>query len=235
VTVPALLARAPDQWVQVRRKINGVNGFPVEHLIFGREERVPSLERYQPRFPITALGKRLAADLGRAIGALHGAVTADEARGWGFAETAYLDILDQVAIRLSAFPALADLHTAVPPLRTWFAALPADPVVALRDLQMHNLAMSGADGRLLGLFDFDDAAVAHRLEDFKYLPSMGIEFVTTALDSYAETGHPPLSLSAVWRFHVLSALEHFLFVDENSRRWGEIADWSRRAVAAQPE
>jgi aminoglycoside phosphotransferase (APT) family kinase protein len=234
VTVPKVVGQSERGWVQIRRKIPGVNGFPVEDLIFGRGPKVPSVERYRPDFAITDQGRRLARDLGGAIAGIQQALDAVEARAWGFGDTDYLKMLDDVAVTLARFPSLADLQAAVPPLRSWFAALPPDPVLACRDLQMHNLAMSPDDGRLLGLFDFDDAAVAHRLEDFKYLPSMGIEFTSLALDGYASAGGPRLGLPAVWRFHLLSALEHFLFVPPDAPRWVEIADWSRRALAAMP-
>jgi len=71
-------------------------------------------------------------------------------------------------------------------------------------------------------------------EDFKYLPSMGIEFTSLSLEGYASAGGPWLDLPAVWRLHLLSALEHFLFVPPDAPRWLEIADWSRRALAAMP-
>jgi aminoglycoside phosphotransferase (APT) family kinase protein len=234
LAVPALIGEWERGRVQIRRKIAGVNGFPVEDLIFGRGPKVPSVERYRPEFTITDQGRRLAGDLGRAIAAIQNAINPVEAREWGFEDTDYLEVLDQVAAALARFSVLADLQAAVPPLRTWFAALPPDPVLAVRDLQMHNLAMDPDDGRLLGLFDFDDAGIAHRLEDFKYLPSMGIEFTRLALDGYAGAGGPRLELPAVWRFHLLSALEHFLFVPPEAPRWAEIADWSRRALAAMP-
>jgi aminoglycoside phosphotransferase (APT) family kinase protein len=234
LAVPALVGEWERGRVQIRQKIDGVNGFPVEELIFGRPRRVPSVERYRPDFTITEQGRRLGGDLGRAIAAIQDALDAVEAREWGFEDTDYLGVLDRVGETLARFPSLADLQAAVPPLRAWFAALAPDPVLAVRDLQMHNLAMDPDDGRLLGLFDFDDAGVAHRLEDFKYLPSMGIEFIRLALDGYASAGGPRLELPAVWRFHLLSALEHFLFVPPEAPRWAEIADWSRRALAAMP-
>ena len=89
-------------------------------------------------------------------------------------------------------------------------------------------------GALSGIFDFDDAAVAHRLEDFKYLLSFGIGFTRLALDAYAGAGGPRLSLDDVGRFHLLSALEHFLFVAEDSARWPQIVEWTRAALDCFP-
>jgi aminoglycoside phosphotransferase (APT) family kinase protein len=98
------------------------------------------------------------------------------------------------------------------------------------DLGMHNMAVDSSTGVLSGIFDFDEAAVAHRLEDFKYLPSFGIAFTRLALDAYANEMEARLSLDDVGRFHVLSALEHFLFVSEDSARWPQIVEWTRGAL-----
>jgi Phosphotransferase enzyme family len=104
-------------------------------------------------------------------------------------------------------------------------ALPDNPVIALGDIQRHNMAVDAATGALVGVFDFDSAAVAHRLEDFKYLPSFGVAFTGVTLEAYSSAGGPPVGLDGVGRFHVLSALEHFTFVDEASPRWAEIIEW----------
>lgn len=95
---------------------------------------------------------------------------------------------------------------------------------------MHNLAVDAATGGLAGVLDFDDASVAHRLEDFEYLPSFGVAFTRVALEEYSAAGGPPIDLDAVGRFHVLSALEHLTFVDDRSRRWAEIIEWGRAAL-----
>jgi aminoglycoside phosphotransferase (APT) family kinase protein len=103
-------------------------------------------------------------------------------------------------------------------------------VIALGDLQIHNMGVDAATGALVGVCDFDSATVAHRLEDFKYLPSFGVAFTRVALEAYSTAGGPPVGLDAVGRFHVLSALEHFTFVDAASPRWTEIIEWSRAAL-----
>ena len=45
------------------------------------------------------------------------------------------------------------------------------------------------------------AAVAHRLEDSKYLPSFGVAFTRVALEAYSAAGGPPLGLDGVGWFH----------------------------------
>jgi aminoglycoside phosphotransferase (APT) family kinase protein len=108
--------------------------------------------------------------------------------------------------------------------------VPDDPVIALGDIQMHNMAVDAATGALVGVFDLDGAAVAHRLEDFKYLPSFGVAFTRVTLEAYSAAGGPPVGLDGLGRFHVLSALEHFTFVNDASPRWAEIIEWSHTAL-----
>jgi aminoglycoside phosphotransferase (APT) family kinase protein len=139
---------------------------------------------------------------------------------------------DAVKDRLAEYPDLGDLRCAVPALRQWFVALAHAPVLAHRDVHAHNLAVDQDSGALVGLFDFEEAAVAHRAEDFKYLPSFGPTFTEVAVDAYAGAGGCPPSTEQVGRFHFLAALEHFLFFDEDSPRWPQIVAWSRRALAA---
>jgi aminoglycoside phosphotransferase (APT) family kinase protein len=152
----------------------------------------------------------------------------------GLPSTSYLTTLHQFDRQLARIALLRDFRTAIPRLRDWFAALPDDPVIALGDLQMHNMAVDAATGALAGVFDFDGAGVAHRLEDFKYLPSFGVAFTRVTLEAYSAAGGPPVGLDDVGRFHLLSALEHFTFVDDLSPRWAEIVEWSLAALDRFP-
>ena len=72
-------------------------------------------------------------------------------------------------------------------LASGFRALNSDPRCSEADLRA-NMESTGR-------------AVAHRLEDFKYLLSFGIGFTRRALDAYAGAGGPRLSLDDVGRFH----------------------------------
>lgn len=148
----------------------------------------------------------------------------------GLRSTSYLTTLDEIECKLGRSALLRDFRLVVPRLRDWFAALPDDPVIALGDIQMHNMGVDAATGALVGVFDFDSAAMAHRLEDFKYLPSFRVAFTRVALEAYSAAGGPPVDLDSVERFHVFSALEHFTFVDDASPRWTEIIEWSRAAL-----
>jgi aminoglycoside phosphotransferase (APT) family kinase protein len=215
--------------LQVRSKLPGISGYAIEDLVFGESVRVPSAARYRHNSPLTEAGRVLAGDLGAEIAALHQAPV-EQARTLGLRRTSYLTTLDQIDRQLARTALLRDFRTAVPWLRDWFAALPDDPVIALGDIQIHNMGVNAASGALVGVFDLDGAAVAHRLEDFKYLPSLGFAFTRVTLEAYSAAGGPRLSLDGVGRFHVLSALEHFTFVDDASPRWAEIIEWSHTAL-----
>ena len=232
--VPMIVAVAEAERVQVRRKVPGTTGFAVDAMVFGRPDKAPPAARYQPDILLSPAGQRLAHGLGRALAEMQRAVSAQEAVTLGVPTTSAIARLDTVRTWLAGRDDLADVRAAVPSLRRWFEDLEPDPVFCHCDLGMHNMAVDLATGALNGLFDFDEAAVAHRLEDFKYLPSFGLAFTRLALDAYASEGGTRLCLDDVGRFHVLSALEHFLFVAEDSARWPQIVEWTRAALACFP-
>jgi aminoglycoside phosphotransferase (APT) family kinase protein len=236
--VPRVIRVVEAARLQVRSKLSGISGYAIERLVFGESVCVAfgadgPAARYQHNSPLTEAGRALARDLGAEFAALH-RVPVEEARTLGLRSTSYLTTLDQIDRQLARCALPLDFRTVVPRLRDWFTALPDDPVIALGDLQMHNIGVDAETGALAGVFDFDDAAVAHRLEDFKYLPSFGIAFTRVTLEAYSAAGGPPVGLDDVGRFHVLSALEHFTFVDDASPRWAEIIEWSRTALDRFP-
>jgi aminoglycoside phosphotransferase (APT) family kinase protein len=232
--VPRVIGVDQVARLQVRSRLPGISGHAIEGLVFGKGRGVvPSAERYRHNSPLTEAGRALARDLGTAIAALHRAPV-EEARALGLRSTSYLTILDEIDRQLARSVLRLDFRTAVARLQDWFVSLPEDPVIAFSDIQMHNMAVDAATGALVGFFDFDDAAVAHRLEDFKYLPSFGVAFTRVALEAYSAAGGPPLCLDDVGRFHVLSALEHFILVDDASPRWAEIIEWSHAALNRFP-
>jgi aminoglycoside phosphotransferase (APT) family kinase protein len=227
--VPRVIGVDEVARLQVRSRLPGISGYAIEGLVFGEPVHVPSAVRYQHNSPLTNAGRALARDLGAEITALHRAPVG-QARTLGLRSTSYLTTVDEIERQLARNALLRDFRTAVSRLRDWFAALPDDPVIALGDIQMHNMGVDAATGALVGVFDFDRAAVAHRLEDFKYLPSFGVAFTRVALEAYSAAGGPPVDLDGVGRFHALSALEHFTFVDDASPRWTEIIEWSHAAL-----
>jgi aminoglycoside phosphotransferase (APT) family kinase protein len=229
-TVPEVIAIDASRGVQVRRKVAGLCGIGVERLVFGTPDELRVAARYRVDCPISSEGWRLAADLGRALAELHGAVPVDTARALGFPETSYVTALESIRERLAANRDLDDLRDAIPPLVRWFTALEPVPVLAHRDVHAHNIAVDSGSGALLGIFDFEDAAVGHRADDFKFFPSFGMTFTVIAIEAYARAGGMPLTLEDVVRFHALAALEHFLHFTSENARWTQIVEWSRHAV-----
>jgi Ser/Thr protein kinase RdoA (MazF antagonist) len=227
--VPRVIGVDEAARLQVRSRLPGISGNAIESLVFGDAARVSSAARYHINSPLTKAGRILARDLGAEIAALHRAPV-EQARIMGFRDTSYLETLNQIERRLARSALIRDFGTAIPQLRDWFAALADDPVIALGDIQMHNMGVDATTGALAGLFDFDDAAVAYRLEDLKYLPSFGVAFTRVALEAYSAAGGRPVDLEEVGRMHVLSALEHFTFVDNASARWAEVIEWSHAAI-----
>jgi aminoglycoside phosphotransferase (APT) family kinase protein len=227
--VPRIIGVDEVARLQIRSRLSGITGYAIEGLVFGASVRVPSAARYQYNSPLTEAGRVLARHLGAEIAALHRAPV-EQAGTLGLRRTSYLTTLHQIDRHLARSSLLRDFRAVVPRLRDWFAGLPDDPVIALGDIQMHNMGVDRATGVLVGLFDFDSAAVAHRLEDFKYLPSFGLAFTRVTLEAYSVAGGPPLGLDGVGRFHLLSALEHFTFVDDTSPRWAEVIEWSHAAL-----
>ncbi len=204
--VPRVIGVDEVARLQVRSRLYGISGYAIESLVFGESVRVPSAARYQQNSPLTEAGRVLARALGAEIAALHRAPV-EEARTLGLRSTSYRATLDKIDRQLARNALLRDFRTAVLRLRDWFVALPDDPVIALGDIQMHNMGVDAATGALIGVFDFDGAAVAHRLEDFKYLPSFGVAFTRVSLEAYSAAGGPPvrhLSTSRSWTMHPLA-------------------------------
>jgi Phosphotransferase enzyme family len=232
--VPEVVATDQGNRRQVRRKTAGANGFWIEELVCGLPGHVPYAARLRPDFPITVAGRRLAGDLGRAIAELQRALSPAEAAGLGLAETTYLPDIDEIHACLEDDATLADLRPAAHLTRVWFQALPADPVFTHGDLYAPNLAVDETTGALAGIFDFDQAAIAHRLDEFKYLPGFGLPFMMVLLEAYEAHGGRTIGMSDLWCIHAYAALEHLTRVARGTLRWSRVVEWSR-AVAARLE
>src|SRR5215472_10170450 len=143
--VPAVVAVAERERVQIRRRIPGISGFDAERMILGRPGRsVPAAERYRKRLVITTFGDTLARDLGWAVFCLQRACPAGDALALGLPRADYVAQLDAIEQRLAAHRELNDIGSAVPSLRRWFAALPDHPVLGHRDLGVHNVAVESS-------------------------------------------------------------------------------------------
>lgn len=74
----------------------------------------------------------------------------------------------------------------------------ADPVLIHGDLGLHNLALA-PDGTLAGVFDYGDAAVAHRHRDFAYLlfDDLDDPLLGAAIGAYEAARGAPIDLHRV--------------------------------------
>jgi hypothetical protein len=230
VLVPSLVASDEQRRAQLRKKVPGYTSSSIEALVFTTPEHLSAKERYHPSLAITEPGKRLAVDLGRSIAALHTAILAEEALEIGFPKRNSLDVLDAVDTELSPHKEAEKIRVALPGIRRWFAALPPDLAFCHRDIQAYNFTIDQKTGALLGLFDIEDAGVDHRAEDLKYLPSYGMTFTSLALEVYNQAAKTKVTMEEVGYFHILSALEHFLFISRERPRWPGIVDWSLAAI-----
>lgn len=227
VPIPVLLAADDDLRLQIRSRVPGSVGHDVEHLVFGTPSSSDSAPRYSPACPLTSRGRRLAGELGVALARFHRAIPVDEARRWGFAEREPEDWEKVAAVLAVHAP---DLLAPLGRLRRWEAGLPPDTVLAHGDVHMFNVGVDARTGALLGLFDFDAVALAHRYEDLKFLLSNGRPFAEEASRAYGEASGEDVSFSLMACFHARSALAHFEFVAPTADRFPQIVGWSRAAV-----
>lgn len=228
--IPHVLDRDEETRTQVRKRILGVSGREVERLIFGVDAALTPRERYDETCPLTAAGATLAADLGRTLARIHGAVPLDDALRLGVPAN-QPRLGDATADILRAHARSPLLEQALRSARTWLTRVPSDTVVVHGDPHLHNLAADAESGELLGIFDFDETACADRRHDLAYLHSNGLPFARVALRAYAEVG-PPVDEREIGRFHVICALDHFSFVAPDSDRFPRIIDWATTAAAS---
>ena len=75
------------------------------------------------------------------------------------------------------------------------------------DVGLHDMALDPETGRLLGLFDFEEAALDDRHADLYGLHSYGDAFVEQALDAYAAAAGVRPSARRAALYHLLGAFE----------------------------
>jgi aminoglycoside phosphotransferase (APT) family kinase protein len=76
------------------------------------------------------------------------------------------------------------------------------------DLGSHNVVVDG-QGHIVGLYDFDEACVADRHHEFRWLPSYGEANMAVALAIYREKTGIAVDVPHVRRVHALAALEQY--------------------------
>jgi aminoglycoside phosphotransferase len=102
-------------------------------------------------------------------------------------------------------------------------------VVIHGDPHLYNIFASEG-GRLSGLIDFGDCGIGDRHEDLRYVHSEGPEFAKMAIAAYQEQAGVELEEDRVARFHVRSALDHFVWIPPTGERFPEIVEWATAAL-----
>ncbi len=195
--VPAVEHVSADGRLQVRRMVDGTE-WPGG---YGRERALAA----------SPVGRRFAGELGRALAELHGGVTPAEAEAlgvptFGWLSRAAADLRGRLSGGLPE-PALEPVLDAV--LRAHAALDEEDGgrVLTHGDVGLHNMAIDPDTGRLLGLFDFEEAALDDRHTDLYGLHSYGDAFVAWALDAYAAASGVRPSVRRAALHHLLGAFE----------------------------
>jgi aminoglycoside phosphotransferase (APT) family kinase protein len=195
--VPAVEHVSPDGRLQVRRMVEGAE-WPGGD---GRERALAA----------SPVGPRFALSLGRALAELHGSVTPAEAlalgvpaRGW--LSRAATDLRGRLPGGLPA-PALERVLDAVVDCYAALDAKDGGPVLTHGDMGLHNMAIDPETGRLLGLFDFEEAALDDRHANLYGLHSYGDAFVEQALDAYAAASGVRPSVQRAALHHLLGAFD----------------------------
>lgn len=224
--VPRILSEDPVARVQRRERGDGVTGHDVERMIFGTPWLPDPAARYRGDLVLTSRGVRLAADLGRTLALLHACEPLD------LAEADRRDTEARAAEVVRRELGGGRLLRALEQAYAWRAALPPDPVASHGDPHLFNLFVDEATGALRMLIDYDDARLAHRADDLRYLHSSGGPFARAALAAYAAVSGHPIDEPTVGRYHVVAALDHFAFVPPDAPRFPGIVDWTIAAIAA---
>ncbi len=217
-------------FVLLRERARGLQGHAIEARSFGVEESaLPSVRRLAPDCPLTPFGERFAGELGRALARLHSQLPpafsdtvnlTERAYEWERAGRAIHEHLDEPS-----------LERALTRARAWRAALGDEPVIVHGDPHLLN-TFAGPEGSLVGLIDFGDCALDSRYEDLRYLHSQGPGFARAAVTAYEREAGVAIDLQTVARLHVVSAFEHFAWVDPFGPRFPKIVRWAQEALHA---
>lgn len=194
--VPSVEYVSPDGRLHVRRMVAGVTSL-------GGNARERS-------FAASPAGRRFAEDLGRALSELHGSATPVEAEALGVPTRGPLpgaaDLRRCLSGRLSQ-PALEPALDAVLDAYAAIEEKGAGPVLTHGDPWAGNFALDPETGRLVGMFDFEDAALADRHADFRYLHSFGDGYAERVLEAYAAASGVRPSIRRAALYHMLAAFE----------------------------
>ncbi len=115
---------------------------------------------------------------------------------------------------------------------------PADCAFLHGDLGSHNLLVDD-DGRIRGLFDFEETCFGDRHHEFRWLPSFGEDFMARAFAAYREQTGFIVNVERVRRLHALVAMAQLGWglrvPDEHYRTGRTVAQtrtWAESAIDA---
>jgi aminoglycoside phosphotransferase (APT) family kinase protein len=220
--VPLVEHVSPDGRLQIRRMVAGVTSFGGR----GRERALAS----------SRAGPLFAGELGRALAELHVSVSPAEAEALGVpmrdpAPRAVKDLRERLSGRLPEQAVNAVLTA-------WEIDYQPEAAGVLThgDLWAGNLAIDPDTGGLVGMFDFEDAAIADRHIDFFALHSFGDEFAEQVLDAYAKASGVRPSVRRAALHHLVAAFEALAgaLAEGDPDKTACRLDWAREALAGGP-
>jgi aminoglycoside phosphotransferase (APT) family kinase protein len=224
--VPTVIGEGPRGW-QMRRSVPG----PVDP--FSTYERVKADRGFA-----SAVGQAM----GRVLADQHGSIPVAEMQGWLPRRTSWpppkasieedlwrvIDDRRLIARALQLIDRFEDAETRV-----------ADRVLVHSDFGFHNIVVEAGSGRIVGVFDYDDAAFADRHHDFRYLV-LDIEDETLlhgAVAAYRAAGGSTIDNDRVHLLNAASAVGFLAFragfpADERpaGRTLAEDLHWTRLAL-----
>jgi aminoglycoside phosphotransferase (APT) family kinase protein len=197
--VPAVEHVSPDGRLQVRRTVGGTVWSTTEWFAgYG-----PGRAGRERALAASPSGRRLAGGLGRALAELHGSVTAAEAEALGVPAAgplvpAVAELRERLAGRLPE-PALGPALDAVLDGAAAVDEGEAGLVLTHGDACAGNMTIDPDGGALVGVFDFEYAALGGRHADFYALHSFADAFAEAVLDAYADASgvRPSIRWAAV--------------------------------------
>lgn len=227
---PQVCFSDPQARLQVRTRIDGINGRDIERRVFGiADGALPdNRARYRSSARCTPWGETFAFDLGGTLARLHRAWRRDD-----LVARLVPSLVDWPAIEASVLAHVTDetVRRVLPRVRDWDTLRPSEPCALHFDPHLGNL-LADAEGRLTGIIDLDSVALGDPLEDLRYLHSYGLRYAARAMDGYDLASSASLDRARVGRFHVRSAFEEFAWVTPESPRFPHIVGWARAAAEA---
>lgn len=229
--VPASVLRdeSPTHRVQLRQRLHGITGAVVEGLLFGVAPDIVA-DRYATTTPLSPFGQVLAASYGELAATMHSAVPIADGFVGALGHWDPID-LDDVERRLAAYRASAASIAAFAKAAAWLADTPPTDAVLHGDLHFHNMCLAD-DGRIIGVFDVDAAALGSRWTDLQYVHSLGPRFVAIASAAYERTSGTAVDDDAVRRAHLHTALGHLQWHVPGTPRHASVLAWVNQALIA---